>query len=135
IELRLHDPRLHVERRVAEHGLRRRQVLVDHERDARVRLESVPVRVVVVTPALLRHLRGLGLQLLEAHDVGPVALEPLADLRGARTDPVHVPGSDLHCCRCFLEVAMPLAARPRALPCPATPYPSRWLACLPAPDE
>src|SRR5690606_11228214 len=96
VELRLHDPRPHVERGVAEHGLHRRQVLADHERDARVRLEAVPVRVVVVVPALLRDLVGLRLQLLEAHDVRSVTLEPLADLRGPCADSIHVPGSDLH---------------------------------------
>jgi hypothetical protein len=50
--------------------------------------------VVLVELALLRDLRRLGLQLLQADDVGLIAREPLAELRGARADAVDVPGGD-----------------------------------------
>src|SRR5439155_19070556 len=51
----------------------------------------------------LGNLRKLGLQLLQAHDVGLVALHPLAKLRLARADAVDVPGGDFH----FREQSLP----------------------------
>src|SRR2546425_900202 len=56
----------------------------------------MPVRVVVIELDLLGNLRRLSLQLLQAHDVRPVALHPFAKLRLARADPVDVPGGDFH---------------------------------------
>ena len=92
----LHDPRLHVEFGVAERGLGVEQALADVKRHAGVGAVPVPVRVVVLELHLLRNLRRLSLQLLQAHDVRPVALHPLAKLRLARADAVDVPGGDFH---------------------------------------
>src|SRR5687768_9616272 len=65
------------------------------QRHARVRAHAMPVGVVLGQLAGLGHLQRLGLELLQADDVRPVALEPLAQLRGARPDAVDVPGRDL----------------------------------------
>jgi hypothetical protein len=52
--------------------------------------------VVVLELDLLGDLRGFRLEFLNAHDVRPVALHPLAQLRLARADAVDVPGGDFH---------------------------------------
>src|SRR5437763_1599021 len=65
------------------------------QRHSRVRTQSVPEHVVVLDLALRRDLRGFGLQLLEADDVGPVAREPVTELRLARANAVDVPSADL----------------------------------------
>src|SRR5688572_4952577 len=95
-ELRLHDARLHVERGMAENRLFRKRFRIDVERDARIRLHPVPERVVTRDLALLRDLRGLGFQLLQAHHVRALPLEPLAELRLARANAVDIPSGDLH---------------------------------------
>ena len=56
----------------------------------------MPVHVVVGVAAALGYLAGLGLQLLEADDVGAITVEPFAQLRFASANAVDVPGSDLH---------------------------------------
>ena len=56
----------------------------------------MPEHVVILELALGRDLGRLGLQLLEADDVGPVARQPFAELGLARADAVHVPGCDFH---------------------------------------
>ena len=81
---------------MAERGLGVERVLAHVQRHAGVRAQAVPEHVVVVELALQRDLPELGLQLLQAHDVGPVAREPFAELRLARADAVDVPGGDLH---------------------------------------
>ena len=43
-----------------------------------------------------RYLIGSGLDFLQADDVGPIALDPLLDLRLTRADAVHVPRADGH---------------------------------------
>jgi len=68
----------------------------DVKRHAGVGAKPVPVRVVVLELDLLGNLRKLGLQLLQAHDVRPVALHPFAKLRLARAHAVDVPGGDFH---------------------------------------
>jgi hypothetical protein len=70
------------------------EILVNVERDPRVRLQAVPEHVVVGGLALLRNLRRLCLQLLEAENVRLLLREPLAYLRGAGADAVDVPGRD-----------------------------------------
>src|SRR5687768_16509036 len=85
---------------MAVHRFRAKQLLAEHERHPGVRLEAVPVRMVVGRLALLGNLTLLGLELLQAHDVGPLALEPLLNLRGTRANAVDVPGGDLHADAC-----------------------------------
>ena len=92
----LHDARFHVEIGMAERRLGIEQALPDVQRHARVGAQAVPVDVIVRELAALGDLRGLRLQLLQAHDVGPVALQPLAELRLARADAVDVPGGNFH---------------------------------------
>jgi len=70
------------------------EIPVNVERDPRISLQAVPEDVVVGGPALLRDLRGLGLQLLQAENVRPLRLQPLAELRRAGADAVDIPGCD-----------------------------------------
>src|SRR5205814_4147377 len=95
-ELCLHDPAFHVEVGMAELRLGAEQRLAKMERHAGVGAATVPVHIVVGETAPCGYLSGLGLQLLQAHDVGLVALEPIAELSLARADAVDVPGGDLH---------------------------------------
>ena len=92
----LHDARFHVERWMAEHGIERVQILAHVERHARVSLQRVPIHVIIFDLAFGGDLRRRGLQLLEAHDVGPIALQPLAQLSGARANAIDVPRRDFH---------------------------------------
>ena len=95
-ELRGHDAVLVVERRVREPGLIGKRVAPDVQPDARVRAVAVPVTPVALHLAERgRNLRGRGLDLLEADDVGVVAVQPLQELRLARANPIDVPGGDL----------------------------------------
>ena len=67
------------------------------KRDARVALAAVPVAPVALElEEQQRHLVEAGLDLLQADDVGPVALDPVEQLRLPRADAVDVPGRDLH---------------------------------------
>ena len=90
------DARLHVELRVAERRLG--EALPHVQRDARIGAQrrAVPIDVICVGLALLGHLLDARLQLLQAEDIGLLALEELAHLRRAGADAVHVPGRDLH---------------------------------------
>jgi len=72
----------------------RGEVSVDMERNPGIRLQTVPDDVVISEPALLRDLRRLGLQLLQAENVRPLLRDPLAELRRAGADAVDVPGGD-----------------------------------------
>jgi hypothetical protein len=56
----------------------------------------VPVRVIASQLALRWNLGRFGPQFLKAQDVGPVALDPFAELCSASTNSVHVPGGDSH---------------------------------------
>src|SRR6185503_20757393 len=94
--LHLHDPRFHVERRMAEDGIDGEQVFANMERYAGVTLPAVPVHVVIVELALRWDLRGFSLQFLQADDVRAVALQPFTELCRPRTNAVNVPGSDFH---------------------------------------
>ena len=64
------------------------------------RRRSRPLRAVPVVPVAEHleerrgHLVGRGLDLLQAHDVGLIARDPVAHLRLARADAVDVPGGD-----------------------------------------
>jgi len=101
-ERRLHDARLHVELGMAERGRGVERVLAHVQRHPGVRAQAVPEHVVVVELALQRDLSELGLQLLQANDVGTLAAgEPVAELRLARPDAVDVPGGDLHRTPCY----------------------------------
>src|SRR5712692_6558453 len=95
-ELGQHDARFHVELRMAERGLGVEQALPDVQGHAGVGAKAVPISVVVPELDLLGNLRGLRLQLLQAHHVRVVALHPLAQLHLARADAVDVPGGDFH---------------------------------------
>src|SRR4051812_32027159 len=85
------------------------------QRHAGVRPQPVPVDVVVRVRAGGGHLPRLRFQLLQAHHIGSVALQPLAELRRARADAVHVPGGDLHssprtmCAPCTIARSLPSA--------------------------
>src|SRR5262245_1503306 len=85
-----------MERRMAEDGVDREPVFADVKPDTGIAFAGVPVGVVVGNLALFGDLVGFRLQLLEADDVGPVAIEPLAKLRRSGTNAVHVPRRDLH---------------------------------------
>src|SRR5690348_13009832 len=89
------DARFHVEGRVLECDLAR-QRFADVKGNPGVRAHAMPERMVVLEHALLGDLRRLGLELLQAHDVRPVALEPFAHLRGPGADAVDVPRRNLH---------------------------------------
>ena len=95
VERHLHDARLDVEFGMRE--LRRLQELAPQvQRHAGVPAGAVPERVVVGELAAVGHLVGPRLDLLQAHDVRPVALQPVAELRLAGANAVDVPGGDLH---------------------------------------
>src|SRR6185295_10273202 len=66
------------------------------QRNAGIPACAVPERVVVGELAAVRHLVGPRLDLLQAHDVGSVAFQPVAELRLAGANAVDVPGGDLH---------------------------------------
>src|SRR5262249_43677378 len=129
VEVHLDDARLHVEIRVAVGGLRRGERLPHVQRHAGVGAQAVPEHVVVLELALLGDLRGLGLELLQAHDVRPIAQQPLAYLRLARADAVDVPGRDLHggASAAATRLRWP---RSRRAPRPPGPPPGTW--CAPA---
>src|SRR5207245_5255981 len=91
-----HDTRFHAELGVAERGLGVEPALADVNLHAGVGAKAVPVRLLVLQFDLLGNLRRLRLQLLQAHDVWPVALHPFAQLRLACADAVDVPGGDFH---------------------------------------
>src|SRR5258708_16885526 len=107
----LHDARFHVEFWLAERGLRVEQALADVKRHAGVGAKHVPVGAVVLELDLLGNLRGFRLQLLQAHDVGTLALHPLAKLSLARADAVDVPGGDFHFRRVPKEIPRYLTLR------------------------
>src|SRR5204863_9347637 len=86
----------HIEGRVTEHRIDGKVTLADVQGYAGVALEGVPVRMVLVERALGRDLGGGCLELLEADPVRPIALQPLAQLRGAGPNAVDVPGRDFH---------------------------------------
>jgi len=94
VERDLHDPRFHVELGMREFGIGLHQPAADVQRHAGVPTQAVPVHVVVRELASLRDLPGLGLELLQAYDVGTVAVQPVAELRLARANAVDVPGRD-----------------------------------------
>src|SRR5688572_25384250 len=81
---------------MAEDGIRRNQIPTDVQRNARVALKAVPIRVIVRQLALRWNLGRFGPQFLKAQDVGAVALDPFAELCRAGTNSVHVPCSDSH---------------------------------------
>src|SRR5437764_10344138 len=72
------------------------QVLANQQRHARIALAAMPVRMILREPALLRDLRRLGLQFLQAHHVRPLAPQPLPHLGRAGPDAVDIPGRDSH---------------------------------------
>src|SRR6266702_4111961 len=72
------------------------QLATKVQRYAGIAAAAVPEGVVIGKLAAVRHLIGARLDLLQAHDVRPVALEPVAELRLARADSVDVPRGDLH---------------------------------------
>src|SRR5207247_2052625 len=62
------------------YGIAGEQLLANQERHARIALAAMPVRMILREPALLRDLRRLGLQFLQAHHVRPLAPQPLPHL-------------------------------------------------------
>src|SRR5918999_4802466 len=72
------------------------QLLAKLQRHAGVALAAVPVRMIFGELAELRNLIRFSLQLLQAHDVGLLAIQPLPELGSAGADAVDVPGSDFH---------------------------------------
>src|SRR5438445_11366910 len=81
------------------YGIAGEQLLTDQERSARIALAGMPVRMILREPALLRDLRRLGLQFLQAHHVRPLAPQPLPHLGRAGPDAVDIPGGDFHAAR------------------------------------
>src|SRR5262245_44887044 len=73
----------------------RRDRTADVQRDARVALRAVPVAPVPLELAEPDgNLIGRRLDLLQAHDVGPLALDPVLQLSLTRADTVDVPCPD-----------------------------------------
>ena len=72
------------------------QLATEVQRNAGITAAAVPERVVMRELAPLRHLIGPRLDLLQAHHVRLIALQPVAQLRLPRADSVDVPGSDFH---------------------------------------
>src|SRR5215471_3897318 len=68
------------------------------QRYAGIAAGSVPERVIISELAAVGHLIGPRLDLMQAYDIRTVSLQPVAELRLARTDAVDVPGGDLHGC-------------------------------------
>jgi hypothetical protein len=94
-ELRGHDPVLVVEGRVREHRPRGKPLLAHVEAHARIAFLPVPVAPVTLQLAERgRNLIGGSLDLLQAHDVGPIPGNPLLNLLLPRADPVDVPRRD-----------------------------------------
>src|SRR6266536_3843847 len=92
----LHDAGLHVELGMAELGYLE-QLATKVQRYARITsAATVPECMVIVELALVRHLIGARLDFLQADDVGTIAREPVAELRGAGADSIDVPGGNLH---------------------------------------
>src|SRR5689334_22683520 len=56
----------------------------------------MPEGVVLLPTEYLRYLGQLRLELLETHDIGPLALHPLVQLGGTRANAVDVPGGEFH---------------------------------------
>src|SRR6267142_5498884 len=81
---------------MAEDGIDGEQILPDVQGDARVSLQGVKVRVVVGDLGFGGDLGRRRLQFLEAHHIGPVARQPLRQLRRAGPNAVDVPGRDSH---------------------------------------
>src|SRR6266545_874369 len=78
------------------YGIGGDQLLANLQRHARIALAAMPVRVIVREPALLRDLRRLGFQFLQAHHVRPIAPQPFPHLGRAGPDAVDIPGGDFH---------------------------------------
>src|SRR5437660_7820652 len=97
----------------------------------------MPVRMIVREPALLRYLRQLGLQFLQAHHVRPLALQPLPHLGRAGPDPVDIPGGDFHAWRArrITFVAMPAERAYVPVMPPAAPLTAEELLARSIPDK
>src|SRR5262249_31682429 len=95
VQRTLHDARLDVEVGMAEFRFLQ-QFALEVQRHARIASAAVPEGVVIAELAALRHLVGTRFDLLQAHHVGAVALQPLAKLRLARANAVDVPGGYFH---------------------------------------
>src|SRR6202171_3369398 len=81
---------------MAELGAGIDEIFSDVKRHSGVAAMAMPEHVVVREIAPLGDLRGVRLQLLQAHDVGLVAFQPLAKLSFPGADAVDVPGGYLH---------------------------------------
>src|SRR6266566_367088 len=97
----------------------------------------MPVRMILREPALLRYLRQLGLQFLQAHHVRPLALQPLPHLGRAGPDPVDIPGGDFHAWRArrITFVAMPAERAYVPVMPPAAPLTAEELLARSIPDK
>src|SRR5437016_14624136 len=97
----------------------------------------MPVRMIVREPALLRYLRQLGLQFLQAHHVRPLALQPLPRLGRAGPYPVDIPGGDFHAWRArrITFVAMPAERAYVPVMPPAAPLTAEELLARSIPDK
>src|SRR5205814_2564967 len=95
-ELRGDDARLVIELRMDEARPARKRALAQVQGDARVAFVPVPEAPVPRKVAERdRNVLRRGLDLLEADDVGRLALDPFQDFGRPGADPVHVPGGDL----------------------------------------
>ena len=73
-----------------------KHLLPEPQGHTRIALAAVPEGVIVLPLDDVRNLDQLGLELLQADDVGALALEPFLNLRDARANTVDIPGGDLH---------------------------------------
>src|SRR6185436_17590241 len=90
------DATLAIERRMLERRLLGEARTRQRQRDSRVRTRAVPETPVIRQRAQrLRQLLAARLELLQHDDVGPLALQPLEQLRLACAHAVDVPGRDL----------------------------------------
>ena len=95
VDFRRDDPALVVEGGVNEPRLILEGFAADVQPDSGIGALAVPVAAVALELADgRRDLRLRGFNLLEADDIGLLALDPFAELRFARANAVHIPGGD-----------------------------------------
>src|SRR6266516_1010389 len=97
----------------------------------------MPVRMILREPALLRYLRQLGLQFLQAHHVRPLALQPPPHRGSAGPDAVDTPGGDFHAWRARRITLDAMPAERAYVPVmpPAAPLTAEELLARSIPDK
>jgi hypothetical protein len=95
VGFRGYDPGFKIEGRMGKPRLVGKRVAADMEPDAGVGFGAVPVASVALQfTNRTGNLSRRGFELLKAHDIGLLALNPFENLRLPRADSIHVPGGD-----------------------------------------